>query len=228
MVLVTLIVMIILVATIGMAWRGDDQNDPVTSPYVDVTSLEPFNTTATEEIFLQVGEESRYLGLLIFFYMLELPQEDGQVSICFIDHISVRLYWMDEPDESGYIWGYENQPDTVMFSMTDLESWVEFTQEATNVHGEEAEIQFDWNGDGKYFATALDFDGEHHYSGVNGWEYIQVDNESVGWDNHLVDLILVVEAGDQVHERLPFVQVDDGNRISYDVTISGYFQRFGP
>ncbi len=217
-----------MVATIGLAWRGDDQNDPVTSPYVEVASLEPFNTTASESILIQVGEERRDLGYLIFFYMLELPREAGQVSVCFIDHISVRLYWMDEPDESGYIWGYENQPDTVMFSMTDREGWIEFTQEVTNVHGEEAETLFEWNGDGKFFAMALDFDGEHSYSGVDGWEYIQVDNESVGWDNYLDDRILLTEAGDQVHERLPLVQADDGNVISYDVTISGYFQRFGP
>jgi len=193
-----------------------------------VASLEPFNTTASDRIILQVGEDRSFLSLLMFFFMLELPQEAGQVSICFIDHISVRFYWMDEPDESGYIWGYENQPDTVLFSMTDREGWIEFTQDATNVHGEEAEIQFDWYGDGKFFAEALDFDGEHEYSGVNGWEYIQVDNESVCWDNYIDDHILMIEAGDQVHERLPFVQVDDGNEISYDVTISGYFQRFGP
>ena len=96
------------------------------------------------------------------------------------------------------------------------------------VVGGEAEIGFDWEGNGTFFATALDFDGEYHYSGVDGWEYIKVDNESVAWQNGVDDRILLVEAGDQYHELLPLSQVDGGNRVKAEVTISGYFLRFGP
>jgi hypothetical protein len=226
-VVVAVVVLMVLGAVIGVALMGGDEGHA--SPrYVDVTSLEPFNATGSEGIFLEVGQEGGPISLAIFFYLLELPQEAGQVSVCFIDHISVRVSWTDEPDENGFLWDYENQPDTVRLTMTDREGWFDFSEEATNAHGEEAEILFEWDGDGVFFAEALDYDGEYTYSGVDGWEYIRVDNNSVSWDNHVEDGILLVEAGDQVHQRLPLTQVDDGNVITYEVSISGYYQRFGP
>ena len=226
--LVTIVALLVLSAAAGVALLWEDDSDPAPSPFVDVTTLEPFEASGSEETYLEEGQTGGMIALLVFFYLLELPQEAGQVSICFIDHISVRVSWMDEPDETGYVWGYENTPDTVRFIMADREGWFDFSEEATNVHGEEAEIEFDWDGNGTFFGVALDFDGEHHYSGVDGWEYMEVDNESVSWNNGLDDRILLVEAGDQVHEQLPLSQVDEGNRVGYEVTISGYFQRFGP
>jgi len=225
---VAIVILLVLSATVGVALMGDDGGGPVPSPYVDVTTLEPFDASGSEEVYLEEGQAGGSISLMAFFYLLELPQEAGQVSICFIDHISVRVSWMDEPDEMGYVWGYENTPDTVRLIMTDREGWFDFSEEATNVHGGEAEIGFDWEGNGTFFATALDFDGEHSYSGVDGWEYIGVDNESVAWTNGVNDRILLVDAGDQYHERLPLSQVDGGNSVKYEVTISGYFERFGP
>ena len=50
-------------------------------------------------------------------FMREVPSEVGQVFVFFIDNFSVRIHWRDEPDASGLFWGYENEPDTVMYSV---------------------------------------------------------------------------------------------------------------
>ena len=210
----------------------DDNGGSETQPYVDVTSLEPFSNTDDGGLFLEVGQDWEPFdpGWIYFReYVTEVPEVVGQVLIFFINYFSLRVYWTDEPDEGGRIFGYENEPDTVMFEMADDRGWIDFTREVTNVHGEGAEIRFEWNGDGRYFAEAHLQETENMWTGdAEGWEYIHVNNESVFWENHINNSMQMVEAGDQVHQLLPLVQADDGNYISYDSTISGYWIRILP
>jgi hypothetical protein len=218
--------MIVLVATFGIAWYPKDQGDSGDLPVVDVTTLESYSVSDTGERYLEVGNGTFFAwwSSIHFDYLRELPGRGGHFSFFFTNHIIVRVHWMDEPDQSGLIWGYENQPDTVRFTIVEEEGLFEFSQEVTNVHGEEGEIVFDWQGHDTYLADAyFYYEGGSIGGDPSGWEYINVTNGRVIWDYDIDERIRLVEAGDQVHELLPLQQTDEGNLVSWDITISGCY-----
>jgi hypothetical protein len=194
---------------------------------MDIDQLETFEHTLEETYRLEEGEAVMYP--YDFYHALELPQESGEIVVCLIDHVSVTLTWTDEPDETRGPVSWENQPDSVSAGIYDSDHEVfERFDEATNPRGGEGSIVLSWQGDGEYLEESWRRVSEHEWEGVEGADYVELRNGDVHWDCYLDGELVLTEAGDQTHPRLPVGYSDTGNLVNAEITLGGRFVSLAP
>jgi hypothetical protein len=224
MVAITLVLASVLLSIMGQSPYYEDNVLPRT--VVRVQDLPDFENTHTYE--LMVNEQQEQHDLFDFYHPLRFPQETNEIVICLIDTVTVTITWMDEPDESGAVVSYENQPDTVRASVSDSDHVFFVEEEGSNPHGGWGTIVLSWEGDGVYLERSLRRVDDTTWAHVAGQDYVTVKGGEVHWGDLMRSYLLMVEAGDQTHDVLPLGVQDTGNLITFQITLAGRFISLKP
>jgi hypothetical protein len=224
MVAMTLVLASVLYAIIGQSPYYPDDELPETVFHID--DMRPFENTVSYDLYVNEGEE--LANPYDLYHTLELPDEEGEIVICLIDRVTVTVTWMDEPDASRAMITLENQPDTVRSTVSTYEGLFTAMDEVSNVHGEMGVMELSWRGEGDYVEDSWRRVSEHEWEGVQGEDYVTVKGANVHWSDFLTGELLLVQAGDQTHDVLPLGQSDDGNLLSFQVTLGGRYMSLPP
>jgi hypothetical protein len=225
-VVITLLLNAIMYATLwdylSRAGGGDDVES------LTIPDLDSFLNTVAETYYLDEGED-RTLTFEIF-HAMQLPQEEGEIVICFIDLIEITIIWYDEPGNNVGPVTWDNQPDTVGVTLNEWDySVFEEMDEASNEPGGGGgEVMVSWYGDGEYLEQSWLNEGDLTFSGIDGGSYVATSGGHVYWNCYPDGTVWMVEAGDQTHDILPLMYPDDGNEVIVEVTIGGYFHELPP
>lgn len=224
---IAIVATIVIAAGVGMSlYNGPSDDGQSREGRLDIGSLEDFENTVSGT--LQLGEQDIYDMRLEFFHLLELPSEFGEIVVCFIDHVSVSLRWMDEPDEQRLLITWENQPDTFSGAINDYRETFNLQDEASNVHGQEGELFIEWSGEGTYMEETWRRLSEHEWEGLDGVEYVDVKGGDVVWDDHIEGMVILVECGDHTHDVIPRSFQDTGNSVDIEITMGGKYHSMMP
>jgi len=174
----------------GGGGNGDEET-------IVITDLPTFSEDHVLSEYLSEGDTLNYnaLGTIL--------QGDPETTVYFVDQVSLRLAWVDEPD-AGLLW--TNTADTFGTLMIDNQGLASPERGGTNAQGGQGTVEIDWYPD--------------------AW-FVYGNSDLVGWGNQLVyedsDVSVSVTmeaAGDQV-TPLGRTQTDGGNSFSLTVTVSG-------
>lgn len=222
-VVLAVVITLVLATTLYVVSLGLYKDDPTEGPSgkLVIDGLPTFEHGNDGTVRLSEGEPMLYP--FDFYHCLELPEEFGEIVVCFIDHVSVVLTWTDEPDEQRGPVSWENQPDTVTASVFDMDGAAIVNVEGTdsNPHGGEGRIELEWRGEGEYLEESWRRVDEHNWEGVDGASYVSVRGGEVHWDMHLDGTLELTDAGDQTHDVLPVGYADNGNDVRIIVTLGG-------
>jgi hypothetical protein len=136
--------------------------------------------------------------------------------------------WHDEPDITYLVATWENQPDTFRAILRDHNGTFDEVDETANPIGGEGRITLRWDGGDTYIGSALVRVSNEDWKGVNGWEYVDLKGGNVLWKDGIDAMIMLVESGDYVNQRIPYVFADDGNHIETTFTLAGYYLSIPP
>jgi hypothetical protein len=224
MVVITLVLASVLLSILGQSPYYEDDTLPRT--VVRIRDLQVFENTHTYEYYIE--EQVEHQNEFDFFHALQLPQETNAIIICLIDTVRVAITWQDEPDESGVMLTYQNQPDTVRASMADYNHVYFREEEASNDHGQFGHLLLEWRGDGEYIEQSTRRVDDTTWVWVAGENYITVKGGDVHWSDYMTSSLLIVEAGDHTHEVLPTGVQDPGNILRFEITLGGRYLSLPP
>lgn len=194
---------------------------------MDIREMDTFTNTAYQVYQLREGQEEQlYMEL---FHALWLPPDEGDMTICFIESITVTASWNDETGGGQGLVPYENQPDTVGVSLLDLTDGIfDESMEGTNPPDETGYAQVSWDGSGHFIESSWLNQGDLTFLKVDGSAYLDVRGGVVQWDGDTDARVWLTEAGDMYHPFLPLQESDGGNEVIVEVEISGYCITLGP
>jgi hypothetical protein len=229
-IVVVLVAISLVLATIMYALIVSDYVDemaPDEGVTMNIREMDTFENVAYGVYPLSEGQVELLYSEV--FHALQLPAEEGDIVICFIDRIVVAAHWTDETGDTTGLVPYENQPDTVAVVLTDSAFGLfDDSREATNAQGEEGVVEVSWEGDGHFIEESWLHEGDLTFLKMDGSAYVDVKGGEVHWNGDTDARVRLVEAGDLYHPFLPMQQADTGNEVIVEVTVSGYYHTLGP
>jgi hypothetical protein len=218
-----LVSFIVILAAVGVTLLGPGGGEG-TDGSVDIRSLEPFNNTGDGGYDLVDGGAFP----LTTFDIEPIPEEIREIVIVLINTLVLEVTWHDEPDITYLVATWENQPDTFRAILRDHNGTFDEVDETANPIGGEGRITLRWDGGDTYIGSALVRVSNEDWKGVNGWEYVDLKGGNVLWKDGIDAMIMLVESGDYVNQRIPYVFADDGNHIEITFTLAGYYLSIPP
>jgi len=208
---------LVILASVGATY-GNPRESTRKDGRVDIRSLKTFNSTQPGSGYL--AEEQ----IIIFsdFEIVPIPEEIGEIVIVLINYAVLDITWSDESDITYLFATWENQPDTVMAMLLDHDNTFDERDQRANPQDGEGTISLTWNGGDTYIGSALTRTDEHGWKGVDGPEYVDLKGGTVIWNDAIDATVMLVQSGDYVHQRIPYVFADDGNAVEATYTLAGY------
>lgn len=193
-----IIAIIIAIAVLVPGGPGGNGGNGGEEPVV-ITELPTFSEDHVLSEYLGEGDRLSYnaLGTII--------QGDLENNVYFVDSVTVRLAWVDEP-AAGILW--TNQVDTFEASAVDNQGMDDPSGSSANPQGGEGRVSLDWASTEAWFAVGN--------TGLVDWGQQQVFTES-----DVAVEVVMEDAGNQV-TPLGRVQTDGGNSFTLTVTVSGH------
>jgi len=174
---------------------GDDIND------YNYDELEPYSESWDDTYYLFEGdfEEIEVFDEVVWWFI------DWNVVI--VDTITIDIHWRDENDDNGFLYEYNNEPDTVGLTVTDTQGLINFNEEASNPEEGEGMISFSFTDPTMVF-------------GYGDEDEVDLQDYDTVWNDTIVATLTLIESRDHVHPvRNP--NNDSGNIVRIEITVSG-------
>jgi hypothetical protein len=193
-----IIAVIIIVAVLVPGGPGGNGGNGGEKPVV-ISQLPRFSEDHALSEYLGEGDRLSFnaIGTII--------QGDLENNVYFVDSVTVRLAWVDEPS-AGVLW--TNQPDTFEASAVDNQGLDDPSGSTANPQGGEGRVSLDWASTEAWFV-------------VGNTDLVDWGQQQVFTESDVVVEVVMEEAGNQV-TPLGRVQTDGGNSFTLTVTVSGH------
>ncbi|MCK5415755.1 MAG: hypothetical protein KAJ35_10275, partial [Thermoplasmata archaeon] len=195
---VVIIVLIIIIAVLWTGGPGGNGGNGGEEPIV-IADLPTFSEDHVLSEYLNEGD------VLSYNTLSTILQGDPETTVYFVDQVSLRLAWRDEPD-AGILW--TNAPDTFRSRLEDNQGIHSPAESETNPQGGEGMISIDWISQDTWFA-------------VGNTDLVDWGDQQVLTDSDVAARLVLVNAGNQATLG-GRTQTDDGNTFTLTVTVSGH------
>ncbi|MCK4968944.1 MAG: hypothetical protein KAS77_00390, partial [Thermoplasmata archaeon] len=195
---VVIIVLIIIIAVLWTGGPGGNGGNGGEEPIV-IADLPTFSEDHVLSEYLNEGDVLSYNALSTIL------QGEPETTVYFVDQVSLRLAWRDEPDAGILL---TNAPDTFRSRLEDNQGIHSPAESETNPQGGEGMISIDWISQDSWFA-------------VGNTDLVDWGDQQVLTDSDVAVRLVLVNAGNQ-GTLAGRTQTDDGNTFTLSVTVSGH------